>query len=191
MNENTNATNVEVTENKANETATAAAEVNQPAEATEATQKTFTQEELDAAIERRLARAEKKFNKQLEEAKKPTQEQLNSEEQIKSLQETINNQKSMIIGYEAKSLLGSKVNPEMMEAALQLLDLKDIDLDDKGTYKDEINEKIDALLEKNTWLKKAEKPAQQGFIKAGTESKPMTTEDALRAQIRKGLGLKD
>lgn len=189
MNENANATTNEVVEDKATETATAAAEVNQPAEAQEA--KTFTQEELDAAIERRLARAEKKFNKQLEEAKKPTQEQLNSEEQIKTLQETINNQKSMIIGYEAKSLLGSKVNPEMMEAALQLLDLKDIDLDEKGTYKDEINEKIDALLEKNTWLKKADKPVQQGFIKAGTESKPVSTEEQLRAQIRQGLGLKD
>lgn len=175
MNENTNnATNIETTaeatENKKPETEAAAAEV-KPAEE----ERTFTQSELEAVVEKRLARAEKKYNKMLEEAKKPSEEQVNTEEQIKALQELVSKQNKTILGYEVASYASQYVKPEMLEAFVKLLDLKDIEVDDAGTYKDEIKDLVDEQLKKNAWFKKEEKPAQQGFVKAGAAPQPAVT----------------
>ena len=185
MNENTKATET-TTETTDAVVETAAAGEGTSTQTTES-EKTFTQKEVNDLIEKRLARAQKKWDKQREDKKQAEQESEASEE-VKKLHDTINAQKERIMKYEAKALISSKVNSDMVDAAIQLIDLKDLDIDSED-FKDEVAEKIDALIEKNPWLKlKTEE--NKGFIKAGAEKKTEKTEDAIMAEILKGLGYK-
>lgn len=153
-------------------------------------EKTFTQSEVDELIQKRIARETKKFEKKIAEAQKPTEEQISAEEEITNLKNLIASQNKQILNYEAGKIASTlNVRSDRMDAFLRLADLSEIELDDQGTYKDEIKEKIEALAAEYPEFIKVEEKKEKGGIKFGAETKQQNNE-AEEALIRNAFGLK-
>jgi alanyl-tRNA synthetase len=132
--------------------------------------KTFTQDDLDKIIQKRLARERKQWEQQLEEERKKAAmseaERLKAEkeEAEKRAQEAISKANELLLKAEVKQVaveLGI-VDPD---AAYLLMDREDIEVKDGAVAG--AKEALEQLLEAKPWLKRApEKPA------VGTGSNP-------------------
>lgn len=150
-------------------------------------EKTFTQAEVDELIQKRIAREVKKYEKKLNQ---PSQEQISLEDENTNLKNTITSLNKQIINFEAGKIASSlNVKSERLDAFLRLADLSEIELDDKGVYKDEIKEKIESLAAEYPEFIKDEKKEEKGFIKVGTVPTQLDQTEILRKQIEKGMGL--
>ena len=183
MNEETKVTETTETTVEATPDVAAAKEETTP-------EKTFTQAEVDELIQKRIARETKKFEKKLTEAVKPSTEQISLEEQNTSLKNTIASLNKQILAYEAgKIASGLNIKSDRLDAFLRLADLSDVELDDKGTYKDEIKEKIEALAADYPEFVIPTKTEEKGYIKVGSAPAEVDQVELLRQQIEKGMGL--
>ena len=103
-------TETEVVEDKATENAAAKEETTQ-------VEKTFTQKEVDDLIQKRIARETKKFEKKLAETNKPTEDQINLEDENKSLKEQLASLNNTILRYEAAKVASElNIKSERMDA---------------------------------------------------------------------------
>lgn len=101
--------------------------------------KTLTQAEVDAIVEKRLGRAKKAWEKEqaeaAEKAKMTEAERLKAEkaEAEQAAQARTDAANARVIRAEAKAAaLAAKVKPERAKAFLKILDLDDIEVDDDG-----------------------------------------------------------
>lgn len=180
-------TETEVVEDKATENAAAKEETTQAAE------KTFTQKEVDDLIQKRIARETKKFEKKLAETNKPTEDQINLEDENKSLKEQLASLNNTILRYEAAKVASElNIKSERMDAFLKICDLSEVTLDDKGTYKDEIKDIIEAVAKEYPEFVKVEekKEENKGFVKVGLPQTESDKTSDLQKQIYAGLGIK-
>lgn len=116
--------------------------------------KTFTQEELDAIVTKRLGREQKTWEAKLEEEKKKAnmteQEKLKAaaEESEKKSKTAIEAANKRLVTAEAKvqaAALG--VKPEKIAYVLKLADLSGADVDDKGNVSEKVvKQAIEAVL---------------------------------------------
>jgi len=132
--------------------------------------KTFTQDELDALISSRLARAKRQWEADAEEARK--KEQMTAEERLKAEKEeaerkaqdaqTAANQR--IIAAEAKVLAVSLgVKPERVAYALKLADLSAVEVDENGDPDaDAIKAAIETVINDLPELKGTQGPSRSG-----------------------------
>lgn len=176
-------------ENKAPETAsntttTTGAEAQKAAEAkaeatteTKQEEKLFSQADLDAAIEKRLAREKKNAERKAKEAEEAAKAKDDSEE-IRALKDLIRAKDQKIVKQEAAKTAGTMgIDPDFIDAVVALADLSEIKLDNNGEVDtDELKDVLKSIIDKypkfvatKTEAKK-EEPA--GFIKAGTPSQP-------------------
>jgi hypothetical protein len=179
-------TETEVVEDKATENAAAKEETTQ-------VEKTFTQKEVDDLIQKRIARETKKFEKKLAETNKPTEDQINLEDENKSLKEQLASLNNTILRYEAAKVASElNIKSERMDAFLKICDLSEVTLDDKGTYKDEIKDIIEAVAKEYPEFVKVEekKEENKGFVKVGLPQTESDKTSDLRNQIYAGLGIK-
>lgn len=183
MNEETKVTETTETKVEATPDVAAAKEETTP-------EKTFTQAEVDELIQKRIARELKKFDKKLAEAAKPTEEQVNLEDENKKLKDLLSSQNKQILNYEATKIAGTlNVKADRLEAFLRLADLSGVELDDKGTYKDEIKEALESVAKDYPEFLNVVEKKETGAIKVGAAPSQLSAEDILRQQIEKGMGL--
>lgn len=178
-------TETEVVEDKATENAAAKEETTQ-------VEKTFTQKEVDDLIQKRIARETKKFEKKLAETAKPSENQINLEDENATLKNQIASLNKQILTYEAGKIASTlNVRNDRLDAFLRLADLSDVELDDKGTYKDEIKEKIEALVADFPEFVKTEDKKVGAITKiGGPEANEKSKREAEDAYIRSIFGLK-
>lgn len=183
MNEETKVTETTETKVEATPDVAAAKEETTP-------EKTFTQAEVDELIQKRIARELKKFDKKLAEAAKPTEEQVNLEDENKKLKDLLSSQNKQILNYEATKIASTlNVKADRLEAFLRLADLSGVELDDKGTYKDEIKEALESVAKDYPEFLNVVEKKETGAIKVGAAPSQLSAEDILRQQIEKGMGL--
>lgn len=132
--------------------------------------KTFTQDELDAIITKRLSRERKQWEQQIEDERKKAQ--MTTEERLKAEKEeaerkaqdaqTAANQR--IIAAEAKVLAVSLgVKPERVAYALKLADLSAVEVDENGDPDaDAIKAAIEAVINDLPELKGTQGPSRSG-----------------------------
>ena len=79
-----------------------------------------------------------------------------------------------------------------MDAFLKICDLSEVTLDDKGTYKDEIKDIIEAVAKEYPEFVKVEekKEENKGFVKVGLPQTESDKTSDLQKQIYAGLGIK-
>lgn len=151
------------------------AEVKTNAPETKQEEKLFTQADLDAAIEKRLAREKKNAERKAKEAEEAAKAKDDSEE-IKALKEMIKAKDQRIIKQEAMRTAETMgVDKDFVEAVVALANFTEINLDNNGGVDaDELKEALKSVIDKYPRFvaakedTKKEEPA--GFIKAGTPS---------------------
>lgn len=162
--------------------------------------RTFTQAELDAILEKRLKRAEKKW--QTDAEKRASEKDLSEVEKLKKqLEERDSAQAAKAakaakraVAAEAKAqALAAGVDPKRVERFARLVDLSDVEIDDDGEFDtDEVSTAVTRILEEFPEFKAAggqttetttsEKPSTKGGSSVGnngsrtTGDKPLTRE---------------
>ena len=164
------------------QTTTAQDESNKPAE------KMFTQEEVNKIIADRLAKAEKKTEKQV--AKATTE----NNDALAKLEAQIAKQNQRIIKQEAKGIakeLG--VDDDFADAVIAIANLSGINIDDAGEVDSEaIKTAIKAVTKKYPKFVPAKKdPAFEGNVKAGADKGDKTkTTEAENDKLLEAFGIK-
>lgn len=160
------------------------------------TGRTYTQEEfqaeLDAQIQKRLARESKKHQKELAALQKPSEEQVNLADENQALKNQIASLNKQIISQEAAKIAsGLNVKPDRLEAFVKIANLSEIELDDKGTYKDEIKEIVEALIKEYPEFLKVEekKEENKGFVKVGLPQTEGKKTSQMQDELAKILGV--
>lgn len=132
--------------------------------------KTFTQDEIDAMIEKRLARARKQWESEAEEARK--KEQMTEAEKLKAEKEeaerkaqeaqTAANQR--LINAEARvQAVTLGIKPERIAYALKLADLSGVEVDEQGNPDAAaIKSALEAVLNDLPELKGTQGPSRSG-----------------------------
>ena len=155
-------------------------------------EKTFSQEELDAVITKRLARERKAWETQLEEEKKKAamteteRLQAEKEEAEKLANETMSKANRMLVTAEAKSVASTLgVIPERLNYAIKLADLDAIEVQDGEVDLATIEKAISKVLEDVPELKgKSERS-----IGSGTNPGTQASRSAdMNAFIRRSAG---
>ena len=179
--EDTNTTQTTPVTEPATET-TPAQENNKPAE------KMFTQEEVNKMIADRLARAEKKTEKQV------TKATAESNDALAKLEAQIAKQNQRIIKQEAKGIakeLG--VDDDFADAVIAIANLSGINIDDAGEVDSEaIKTAIEAVTKKYPKFVPAKKdPAFEGNVKAGADKGDKTkVTEAENDKLLEAFGIK-
>ena len=116
--------------------------------------KTFTQEDVDAIITKRLAREQKNWETKLEEEKKKAN--MTEQEKLKALADEADKKGKTAIDAANKRLVTAEakvqatalgVKPERIAYVLKLADLSGADVDDKGNVSEKVvKQAIEAVL---------------------------------------------
>lgn len=132
--------------------------------------KSYTQEEIDEMIERRINRAKKRWEKETAD-KKAEEVKKDDSEEINKLRDTIQKQNQRIVKSEAKSICSTlKVDTDMIDAVVALTDFSEVDLDDIDP--EDIKEALEKTLKKYPKFiavpaKKEEEKEESGVFKTG------------------------
>lgn len=155
--------------------------------------KTFSQDELDAIISKRLARERKAWETQMEEEKKKAAmsetERLQAEKDAaeKKATDAMDRAHRVLITAEAKAVAAQLgINPDRLTYAVKLADLDGIEVDDEGSADTgAIQKAMEAVLEDLPELK----VTKQRDIGGGTNpgGRPPTNAD-MNAFIRRSTG---
>lgn len=155
--------------------------------------KTFSQEELDAIITKRLAREQKAWEIKVEEERKKAnmteQEKLKvaAEEAEKRGKAAVDLANQRLVAAEAKAqALALGVKPEKIAYLLRLADLSAADVDDKGTVNEKVvKQAIEAVLKDLPELKAG---GPGGLNIGGNPAGGGTANGGMNAFIRKAAG---
>ena len=163
------------------QTTTAQDESNKPAE------KMFTQEEVNKIIADRLAKAEKKTEKQV--AKATTE----NNDALAKLEAQIAKQNQRIIKQEAKGIakeLG--VDDDFADAVIAIANLSGINIDDAGEVDSEaIKTAIEAVTKKYPKFVAVKNPTFEGNVKAGADKGDKTkVTEAENDKLLEAFGIK-
>ena len=164
------------------QTTTAQDESNKPAE------KMFTQEEVNKIIADRLAKAEKKTEKQV------TKATAESNDALAKLEAQIAKQNQRIIKQEAKGIAKALgVDDDFADAVIAIANLSGINIDDAGEVDSEaIKTAIEAVTKKYPKFVPAKKdPAFEGNVKAGADKGDKTkVTEAENDKLLEAIGIK-
>jgi len=150
--------------------------------------KTFTQAELDAIIEKRLARAKKDADKALEDERKKAQ--MTEAERLKAAKDeaeakaekALATANEVLVRAEVKSI-AADMGLVDGDAAYALIDRDSVELKD-GKVKG-VKEALEALVKEKPWIKKGE---AKGSVGAGTNPGSSNSKTDMNAFIRKAAG---
>jgi hypothetical protein len=185
MEENNQATNTEGTENNGagqenNQAQNQQGEGNSQSTAENKGAKTYTQAELDALIEKRLARERKKYQQQNNGAQQGTDEGATAEGATTvevDVTEDARNQAAVIIAQANQRLIQAiaqseatklNINPDYIADAVRLADLSAVKVDDNGVVDTKsITTALEAVLERMPILKATTETPAGGFKVGG------------------------
>ncbi len=151
--------------------------------------KTFTQAELDAIIEKRLARAKKDADKALEDERKKAQ--MTEAERLKAAKDeaeakaekALATANEVLVRAEVKSI-AADMGLVDGDAAYALIDRDSVELKD-GKVKG-VKEALEALVKEKPWIKKGE--TKGGSVGAGTNPGSSNSKTDMNAFIRRAAG---
>ncbi len=155
--------------------------------------KTYTQQEVEKLIEKRLIRERKTAKEQREEeikkANMTENEKLKAEkeESEKKAQEKINIANQRLIKSEVY-LEAAKLKIIDADAAFSLMNKENIEIDDDGKIKG-IKESLDLLIKEKTWIVKNENEVKE--IKTGAAPKETKKTFDFNSLIRNAAGFGD
>ena len=181
--------NLETTTTEVEETAQT------PTEEKQEKEKTFTQSEVDEMIEKRLNRERKKFEKETKKLEE-SQKEADDSETIKTLRETIKKQNEKLVRGEAEKIAKQmNIDDDFLEAALNLADFSQIDLENSSDIDaDDITDIVKAVIDKYPRFVKqvaATEDTNKGFIKTGAPAKDAANDTAIfNDKLRAAMGLK-
>mgnify|MGYP001201212351 FL=1 len=150
--------------------------------------KTFTQAELDAIIEKRLARAKKDADKALEDERKKAQ--MTEAERLKAAKDeaeakaekALATANEVLVRAEVKSI-AADMGLVDGDAAYALIDRDSVEL--KNGKVTGVKEALEALAKEKPWIKKGE---AKGSVGAGTNPGSSNSKTDMNAFIRRAAG---
>jgi len=151
--------------------------------------KTFTQAELDAIIEKRLARAAKEKEKALEDERKRAT--MTETEKLRAAKEEAEAKATQALAAANEVLIRAEVKSIAADmglvdgdAAYALIDRDSVEL--KNGKVTGVKEALEALAKEKPWIKKGE--AKAGSVGAGTNPGSSNSKTDMNAFIRRAAG---